>query len=293
MTRARAGDSGCSIGHALDVVGGPWTLLVVRELAGRVNRFSALVAELGISRKVLTETLEALVGSGVAERRQYAAHPPRFEYHLTAAGLDLMPVLVALQNWGSQHVLGDGTVSATTEPGSVEARRVHGLVGSEFPQVRLAGTGSDQDSDPLASTGPTVVYFFPGAYAPGTDAYPPNWSAVPGAPGCTAEARAFRDLHPEFATRGVTVRGVSTQRLDQLRAFAAHERLPFELLSDQGLVLSAALRLPTFRAGGADRLKRLTLLVDEARTIRAVLYPILDPAGSAQEILELTGVVSC
>jgi hypothetical protein len=45
--------------------------------------------------------------------------------------------------------------------------------------------------------------------------------------------------------------------------------------------------LPTFRAGGADRLKRLTLLVDPAAVIQAVQYPVIDPAGSVTEMLGL------
>ena len=46
-----------------------------------------------------------------------------------------------------------------------------------------------------------------------------------------------------------------------------------------------ALRRPTLRASGVDRLKRLTLIVDRTRTIRAVLYPIFDPAGSVADAL--------
>ncbi|GAA2143379.1 hypothetical protein GCM10009760_29680 [Kitasatospora kazusensis] len=81
--------------------------------------------------------------------------------------------------------------------------------------------------------------------------------------------------------------GVSTQRPDQLAAFAAHARIRFPLLSDADLRLSAALRLPTFRAAGVDRLKRLTLLVAADRTVRGVLYPLDDPAGSVEDALAL------
>ncbi|MDX6264133.1 MAG: hypothetical protein QOH84_5821 [Kribbellaceae bacterium] len=47
-------------------------------------------------------------------------------------------------------------------------------------------------------------------------------------------------------------------------------------LSDTDLTLTAALRLPTFRAGGYERLKRLMLVVAPTREIKAVLYPITD-----------------
>ncbi len=83
------------------------------------------------------------------------------------------------------------------------------------------------------------------------------------------------------------MRGLSTQRPDQLRAFAEYARMPFPLLSDEDLALTAALRLPTFRAAGVDRLKRLTVVVDPDRTIRAVQFPVVDPAGTVDEALGL------
>ena len=49
------------------------------------------------------------------------------------------------------------------------------------------------------------------------------------------------------------------------------------------------LRLPTFRAAGQLRLKRLTLLVDPERRVRAVQFPILDPAASVGVALLMTG----
>jgi hypothetical protein len=48
------------------------------------------------------------------------------------------------------------------------------------------------------------------------------------------------------------------------------------LLSDTELTLTAALRLPTFRAGGYERLKRVVLVAGPDRTITAVRYPVTD-----------------
>jgi peroxiredoxin len=62
-------------------------------------------------------------------------------------------------------------------------------------------------------------------------------------------------------------------------------RLPFPLLSDQDSRLAGALRLPIFRAAGQHRLKRLTLIVDPDRRVRAVQFPIKDPAASVDEAL--------
>jgi DNA-binding HxlR family transcriptional regulator/peroxiredoxin len=279
-------EADCAIAQALGVVGDWWTLLVVRDVAGGLHRFDALQRELGVSRKVLTERLKLLVEHGVLEKRPYSVRPPRYEYHLSPAGQGLLPVLIALQDWGTRYVMGDGELTATSTPASTEARRVHQLVGQTIPEVTL--TSSDNaPADPVSSSRWTVVYCFAGAYAPGTQGYPPGWGDIPGAPGCTVEALTFRDRAADFDARGATIHGVSTQRADQLDAFARHADLPFALLSDADLALAAALRLPTFRAAGIDRLKRLTLVVDDARTIRAVLFPVADPAGSVVEALTM------
>jgi peroxiredoxin len=118
--------------------------------------------------------------------------------------------------------------------------------------------------------------------------HPPGWGDIPGAAGCTLESMTYAARAADFAAVGVEIRGVSTQRPDQLEAFAAHAKLPFPLLSDQDGKLTAGLRLPTFRAAGADRLKRLTLLADPAATIRKVQFPITDPAASVTEMLTAT-----
>lgn len=285
-----AGDSECAIAQALGVVGDWWTLLVVRDVAGGRHRFDELQAELGVSRKVLAERLGSLVEHGVLTKRIYEQHPPRYEYHLTAAGEGLMPVLIALQNWGTRFVLGDGSLTATASPASVETTRLQHLVGTRIPPLSLAGA-SGEPRDPVSDAEWTVLYCYPGAYA-NSASYPVGWSDIPGTTGCTLESVTYRNRLADFARRGADVIGVSTQRPDEQAAFAAKERIAFPLVSDQDLRLTGALRLPTFRAAGADRLKRATLLVRHDREIRGVLYPIDDPAGSVDDALTLLDSVS-
>lgn len=285
MTRRIAPtDPHCAIASALDVVGDWWTLLIVRDTARGVRRFDALQRELGVSRKVLAERLKLLVEADVLRREPYQSGPVRYEYVLTPRGRALLPVLIALQDWGDGWVLGDGTTTATAEPHSQEAQRVHALVGTRVPELRLAGAAGP--ADPVSAGTPfTVLYCFPGAYAR-PESYPPGWSAVPGAPGCTLESCTYRDRLAEFTAAGASVHGVSTQRPDEQAEFAAKEQLRFPLLSDAELQLSAALRLPTFRAGGSSvRLKRLTLVVDAERTVRAALYPVTDIEASVDAAL--------
>ncbi|MEU8320488.1 winged helix-turn-helix transcriptional regulator [Nonomuraea sp. NPDC048881] len=286
MKRADLPDSDCGIAQALGVIGDWWTFLVVRDIAGGTTRFDGLQRELGVSRRALAERLAKLVEHGVLERRPYSTRPPRHDYVLTAKGEGLLPALVALQDWGVRHVMGDGALTATSQNGSAESRRVHELVGRKIPGVLL----ERHDGEPVAPSAPgvwTVLYFFPGAFAPDAQDYPPGWADIPGTKGCTLEALTYASRFADFEAAGATIRGVSTQRPDQLAAFVTHAKLPFPLLSDQNDRLAAGLLLPTFRTAGVDRFKRLTLLVDPDAVVRAVQFPITDPAGSVDEMLAL------
>ncbi|WP_405560438.1 winged helix-turn-helix transcriptional regulator [Streptomyces sp. NBC_01180] len=282
--RTRLDDADCAIAQALDVVGDWWTLLIVRDTARGVHRFDALQRELGMSRKVLTERLRLLVDAGVLGREPYQDRPARYEYRLTPRGSALLPVLIALQDWGDTWILGEGTTMATAGETSKEAERVRGLIGTRVPELRLTGP----DGRPLDPVDPaaahTVLYCFPAAYADRAS-YPPGWAGIPGTSGCTLESCTYRDRLAEFTAAGAAVHGVSTQRPDEQRAFAEKERLRFPLLSDADLELAAALRLPTFRTAGISRLKRLTLVVDRDRTVREALYPVTDIEDSVRAAL--------
>jgi DNA-binding HxlR family transcriptional regulator len=102
-------DSGtCSLARTLEIVGQPWTLLVLRDLFNGIRRFDDLADHLGIARNVLASRLARLTGSGLAERVPYhePGHRARHEYRLTATGLDLCTVMVAFAGWGDRHLAG-------------------------------------------------------------------------------------------------------------------------------------------------------------------------------------------
>jgi DNA-binding HxlR family transcriptional regulator len=95
----------CPVAASLAVVGERWALLVVREVWLGSHRFGEIVAGTGAPRDRVAARLKALEEAGVVERRAYQEAPPRFEYHLTAAGRDLVPVLEALLVWGRAHAV--------------------------------------------------------------------------------------------------------------------------------------------------------------------------------------------
>ena len=104
-----AGDSPqCSIAGTLDALGDVWSILVLRELFFGVHRFKDMLTDLGISRSVLTSRLNRLVDLGVVRTAPYQepGDRVRHEYRLTRKGVGLLPVLVALMEWGDENVNG-------------------------------------------------------------------------------------------------------------------------------------------------------------------------------------------
>ena len=97
----------CSIAASLEVIGDPWTLLVIRDAFQGVSRFEQWQERLGVARNVLAARLKTLVAHGVLEPRLYSQRPPRNEYVLTPKGKALSDVLLTMHAWGSKHVYGD------------------------------------------------------------------------------------------------------------------------------------------------------------------------------------------
>src|SRR5262249_39071986 len=105
MQRTDFGEMACSIARTLDVVGEPWSPLIVRDVFVGITKFDQIQAELGISRKVLTERLKHLVDHGVLDRRAYDERPG-YEYVLTDRGYELVDVLMARVAWGDKWLAG-------------------------------------------------------------------------------------------------------------------------------------------------------------------------------------------
>jgi len=97
----------CSIAATLEVIGDPWTLLVIRDAFNGVSRFEQWQDRLGVARNVLAARLKTLVQHGVLEPQLYSERPPRNEYVLTQKGRDLSDVLLTLHGWGSKHIYGE------------------------------------------------------------------------------------------------------------------------------------------------------------------------------------------
>lgn len=101
--------SGCAINAAIEVLGDPWAMLVLRDMMfGNHRYFRELIAgsEEGIATNVLSSRLKQLTAAGVLTRED-TQRGQRAKYSLTEAGIQVLPIMVALGNWGLAHC--DGT----------------------------------------------------------------------------------------------------------------------------------------------------------------------------------------
>lgn len=94
----------CPVATAVSLIGGKWKLLLLRNLRERPWRFNELQRNLeGISQKVLTESLRQMVDDGLAYRHDYHENPPRVEYGLTELGMQMLPIVNALEGFGRYY----------------------------------------------------------------------------------------------------------------------------------------------------------------------------------------------
>lgn len=95
----------CPVERTLEVIGGRWKVLILRELFEEVKRFGQLHRALqGITQKMLTQQLRELEADGIVYREVYPQVPPKVEYSLTPLGESLKPILEAMHEWGLKHL---------------------------------------------------------------------------------------------------------------------------------------------------------------------------------------------
>ena len=121
----------CSVASTLEVIGERWTLHVLRESFLGVRRFEDFHRNIGVARNILSDRLNTLVAEGILRRELYNERPARYEYRLTRKGVDLLPVMLSLMDWGDRYLYdGDAPVTVhdrtTDEQVRVEMRTPSG-----------------------------------------------------------------------------------------------------------------------------------------------------------------------
>ena len=92
----------CSIPPAVELIGEKWAFLILRGAFNGLQHFEEFQAGLGIARNILSDRLTKLVGGGILERRPDPDDGRRVIYSLTPKGEGLLPVVLALRQWGEE-----------------------------------------------------------------------------------------------------------------------------------------------------------------------------------------------
>lgn len=95
----------CPVEATLDLIGGKYKALILWHLADGTLRFSELHQRIPkATAKMLTQQLRELEAQALIHRQVYPVIPPKVEYSLTQTGCSLMPILVAMRDWGAEYL---------------------------------------------------------------------------------------------------------------------------------------------------------------------------------------------
>ena len=95
----------CPVETTLELIGGKYKSLILWHLSAGKLRFSELRKRISrATPKMLTQQLRELEKNQLVHREVYPVIPPRVEYSLTETGKSLMPVLVAIRDWGTDYL---------------------------------------------------------------------------------------------------------------------------------------------------------------------------------------------
>ncbi len=93
----------CGLPQALEVMGERWSFMILRASFNGLKHFEEFLSELGIARNILSNRLAKLVEHGILKREPCADDRRKIEYRLTEKGLDLLPAMLALRQWGQKY----------------------------------------------------------------------------------------------------------------------------------------------------------------------------------------------
>jgi DNA-binding HxlR family transcriptional regulator len=100
----------CPIPRAVELIGEKWAFLILRGALNGLQHFEEFQAGLGIARNILSDRLARLVAGEILERRQDPSDKRKVIYSLTPKGEGLLPVVLALRQWGEEWGHGSADV---------------------------------------------------------------------------------------------------------------------------------------------------------------------------------------
>lgn len=202
MTRAPR--SGCAINAAVEVLGDPWAMLVLRDIVfGNRRYFRELLAgsEEGIASNILASRLKRLVEAGLLTRDE-AHRGQRAAYSLTESGIQVLPVMIALGNWGLAHRDGERHLRVRAELLRDGGPELVDALMDELRELHLGIPRPDPDaprpSEQLAAAYERAVGDLPGRLS-GTAPGPEEAMTTQPAPGVAVRRARGSDEYPRLA----------------------------------------------------------------------------------------------
>ena len=173
MPSAGESRSGCPINATIEVIGDRWSLLVLRDVMfGNRRHFRELIAgsEEGIATNILASRLKQLVAAGLLTRDE-ARRGQRAAYSLTEAGIQVLPVMVALGNWGLAHRHGERRLQVRAELASAHelGTKAEGVAFGERVVDTRSATGLADHRVPKPGREHPLVQAFPGVTERGVE----------------------------------------------------------------------------------------------------------------------------
>jgi len=97
--------SDCPISCSLDVFGDKWSLLIIRDvmLRGKLSYSEFLMSEEKIATNILVNRLSVLEAENILLKRVSPANKSKFIYSLTEKGIDLLPIVIEIMDWGAKY----------------------------------------------------------------------------------------------------------------------------------------------------------------------------------------------
>lgn len=111
----------CAVDYAFQRIGGKYKGRILWVLKDGILRYGELKrAIVGITPKMLTQTLKELEADELISRKVYQEVPPRVEYTVTATGLELIPFISQLRSWGEKQITLKGGFNAVDQKGATD-----------------------------------------------------------------------------------------------------------------------------------------------------------------------------
>jgi len=114
----------CPIPPAVDLIGEKWAFLILRGALNGLHHFEEFQAGLGIARNILSDRLAKMVAGGILERSPDPDDRRRVIYSLTAKGEGLLPVVLAMRQWGEEWGYGKMRVVLADRQDGLPVRKI-------------------------------------------------------------------------------------------------------------------------------------------------------------------------